>query len=515
MSQTDPAHTTSNWMRDVSAYARDPLTQDTTVDVAVVGAGIAGLSVAYFLTRRGLKVAVLDNGPVGGGETQRTTAHLSNAIDDRYLQIEKLHGEVGSRLAAESHSAAIDAIERIVEDHSIACAFRRLDGYLFCAPGDSEELLVHEMEAAHRAGLAGVELVRSVPGLPFPIGPSLRFPRQATFHPLHYLHGLADAVEGRGGQIFTYTHVEHIEAGERPSVRTARGLTVTARAVVVATNTPINDRVAVHTKQAAYRTYAIGALVPRGYVPDALFWDTMDPYHYVRLSEPPARSAGAAEQSLLIVGGEDHRTGHTSDHVERYARLETWVRDRFPAIGEIVCRWSGQVMESVDGLGLIGPSPLGADNVYIATGDSGMGMTHGTIAGMLLADLVTGQPNEWSALYDPRRKPLRAAPEFARENLSTLAQYSDWLTRSDVKSLEEIEPGRGAIIRDGLSKVAVYRDDHGNVHRCSATCTHLGCVVQWNESEKTWDCPCHGSRFDRFGKVISGPAKEDLGAADS
>ena len=276
---------------------------------------------------------------------------------------------------------------------------------------------------------------------------------------------------------------------------------------MVATNTPINDRVAVHTKQAPYMTYVIGARVPAGSVLRALYWDTEDPYHYVRVHMGEGKSA---DEDLLIIGGEDHKSGQASDALDRQNRLEEWGRERFPMIGSVDFRWGGQVMESVDGLAFIGRNPLDSDNVYIATGDSGMGMTHGTIASILLTDLIMGRSNSWEKLYDPGRVNLKSTPQYLKENVEIVAKYKDYLTGGDVKSVEEIARGQGALMREGLHKVAVYRDEAGSVHKCSAVCTHVGCIVHWNAGERTWDCPCHGSRFDPYGKVVNGPANTDL-----
>ena len=493
----------SVWAATVQRPAYPPLTEDVHADVCVVGAGIAGLTTAYLLAREGRSVVVLDDGPLAGGMTEVTTAHLANALDDRYIEIERLHGEEGARLAAESHSAAISRIESIVREEGIDCDFERLDGYLFLAPGDKEELLDRELAAARRAGLQEVEKLARAPLDSFDTGPCLRFPHQGQFHPLKYLSGMARAIERAGGRIFTHTHAGKIAGGE-PARIEAGGHTVTAGAVVVATNTPVNDLVVLHTKQAPYMTYVIGARVPRGTVTTALYWDTEDPYHYVRLQ----RLDG--EHDLLIVGGEDHKTGQADDTKERHVRLEAWARVRFPRMGPVDFTWAGQVMETIDGLAFIGRNPMDKDNVYIVTGDSGMGMTHGTIAGILLTDLILGRDNRWATLYDPARKTLRAAGEYAKEALNMAAQYSDWVTGGDVGSTDEIAPDSGAVVRRGLAKVAVYRDANGVLHERLAVCTHLGCIVSWNTSEKTWDCPCHGSRFDRFGKVLNGPANRDL-----
>jgi glycine/D-amino acid oxidase-like deaminating enzyme/nitrite reductase/ring-hydroxylating ferredoxin subunit len=381
-------------------------------------------------------------------------------------------------------------------------------------------LLDRELAAAHRAGLSGVERLPRAPILNFDTGPCLRFPRQAQFHPLKYLTAVAEAIERAGGRIFTGTHAETIAGGKPARIKTSSGRIVTADAVVVATNSPVNDLLAILTKQAAYMTYAIGAVIPHGAVATALYWDTLDPYHYVRI-QPLSPEAGMTEpsasegQDILIVGGEDHKTGQAPAHPDPYARLEAWARERFPMIREVRFRWSGQVMETIDGLAFIGRNPLDEPNVFIVTGDSGMGMTHGTIAGILLTDLILGRENPWTTLYDPSRKNLRALDRFVKENLNVARQYGDWLTSGDVDSPAQIKSGAGAVIRRGLTKIAVYRDEQGTCHERSAVCTHLGGIVHWNDAEKTWDCPCHGSRFDRLGGVLNGPANRDLGGVDS
>jgi len=488
------------------------LETDIDGDVCVVGAGIAGMTIAYLLTRAGKSVAVLDDGPIGGGQTERTTAHLSSAIDSRYVEIERLHGLRGARLAAESHTAAIERIEAIVEQEGIDCGFERLDGYLLLSAGKSEQLLSRELEAAHRAGLTAVERIERAPLGGFETGPCLRFPRQAQFHPLEYLAGLERALVRDGARIYL-AHAAEMVGGTKARVRTSDGRVVSASAVVVATNSPVNDLLVVHTKQAAYMTYVIAARVPRGTVAKALYWDTFDPYHYVRLASGSARSSGNAEgasEELLLVGGEDHKTGQRDDAPRRYARLEAWARQRFPMMGEVRFRWSGQVLEPVDGLAFIGRNPLDADNVFIATGDSGMGITHGTIAGILITDLILGRENAWTTLYDPSRKTLGATKDFLIEASNMAWQYTDWLTSGDLSSPGAIAPGSGAVVRRGFTKVAIYRDAQGVLHERSAVCTHLGGIVAWNSSEHTWDCPCHGSRFDPYGGVLTGPALNDL-----
>lgn len=498
--------TTSIWIATTHPLSEKPLNQNTSAHVCIIGAGIAGLTTAYLLAQAGKKVIVLDDGPIGGGMTARTTAHLTNALDDRFTELERLFGEDGSRLAAESHTAAIDRVETIVRAEKIDCEFERVDGYLFLPPHATLAQLDEELAAAHRARLTDVQRIERAPVKSFDSGPCLHFPRQAQFHPLKYLTGLAAAIERADGEIFTATRADKIKGGEGAQVTTASGYTIHADAIVVATNSPVNDVVAIHTKQAPYTTYVIGARIPKGSMPSVLLWDgpfqADEAYHYIRIARED-------DQDVLIVGGEDHKTGQQNDGAQRWGKLEQWTRNRFP-IEAIEFRWSGQVMEPVDSLAFIGRNPTDADNVFIATGDSGMGMTHGTIAGVLLTDLIVGRPNPWAELYDPSRKTAIAVADFVRENVNVAEQYADLLTPGEVGSVEEIAKGDGAVLRQGLSKVAAYRDDDGVVHAVSAVCRHLGCIVAWNSAEKTWDCPCHGSRYDRFGVVINGPANSDL-----
>ena len=355
-----------------------------------------------------------------------------------------------------------------------------------------------------------MELLERAPVDFWNTGPALRFPRQAQFHPLKYVNGLARAVLRDGGQIYTGTHADKIEDGEPCRVTTSSGHVITADHIVVATHTPVNDWVILHTKQSAYRTFAIGAVVPRGSVPRALFWDTLDPYHYIRVQEVDERIDPDRTDDILIVGGEDHKTGQEDDADERFMALERWTRDRFPMVKSIGFRWSGQIMEPVDYMAFIGRNPGTDQHIYIATGDSGNGITHGTVAGILLSDMILGRENPWKKLYDPSRKTLRAAGEFLRENLNVAVQYADWAKQSEVGSYDEIEPGSGAVVRRGAGKIAVYKDEQGVIHERSAVCTHLYCIVAWNSAERTWDCPCHGSRFDPYGNVVNGPAISPL-----
>lgn len=502
--RNDSGKTISIWMTTAEVPDQLVLTENTHADVCVIGAGIAGMSTAYMLTRQGKSVVVLDDGPIGGGQTARTTAHLSNVLSYPYHELEQIHGKEGAKLIAQSHATAINTIEAIATQENINCDFERLDGYLFPPDLKSIDEIQQELEAVHRAGLTDVEMVKKAPLTDFDTGACLRFPQQGQFDPLKYLSGLAEAIQRRGGRIYTGTHVEKIKGGLPARVETSGGKVVTSDAVVVATNSPISNLATMHFKQAPYMTFVIGAKVPHDSVFKALYWDTLDPYHYVRTQSIDE------QYDVLIVGGEDHKTGQADDASSRYAKLDTWTRERFPMAQEVLFRWSGQVMNSDDGIAYIGKNPFDEENVYIVTGDTGIGMTHGTIAGILLTDLILGRKNTWAELYDPSRARIGGVGDFISENLNVAAQYLEWVTPGNVDSVEKVTPGTGAVVRRGLTKVAAYRDENGTLHEHSAICTHLNCIVAWNSSENTWDCPCHGSRFNTQGQVINGPAINGL-----
>lgn len=495
----------SLWMDlhlEVGARALD---RDEQADVVVVGAGMAGLSVAYELATRGRSVIVLDRGPIAAGMTARTTAHLASELDDYYFELIALRGEDAARRFHASQAAAIDRIEAIQSSERIDCDFQRVDGYLFAPPGGDRTILDREFAAASTVG-AAVQWAERLPSSPVDTGPCLRFAGQARMHPLKYLAGLVTAIESRGGKLHGGTPATTVEEdAQGVIVRTPRH-TVRATSAVFATNSPVNDWLAIHSKQAPYRTYAIAGPVPRGSVVDALSWDTLDPYHYVRVQP------GSGED-VLIVGGEDHRTGEADDMARRFDALTAWTRTYFPAFRDATHRWSGQVLEPIDYVGFIGRNP-GNERVYIVTGDSGQGITSGAVAGLLIADLIVSGASPWSELYDPGRTPIAAAAEYLKENLAAVRNFTEYLTGGEVASVDALKPGQGAVVRRGLHKVAAYRDDSNTLHQRSAVCSHAGCIVHWNPLERCWDCPCHGSQFSIDGGVLNGPATSPLGPAE-
>jgi glycine/D-amino acid oxidase-like deaminating enzyme/nitrite reductase/ring-hydroxylating ferredoxin subunit len=494
----------SVWMP--TAFPQFPALQEKIeTEVCVIGGGIAGLTTAYLLSREGKTVVLIDAAEIGKGETGRTTAHFSPLMTG--ILIEDAFGADKARLVAESFQQATELVETIVKEEGINCEFERLNGYLFSLRPDGYANLDKEFEAARKAG---VEIYKKeqVPGLGFNTGPCLEFRNQAQFHPLKYLNGLVEAFRRNGGNIYAGTRALDISRRENSLKVITESGAIAARSVVVATNTPFNDRVVMHTKQAAYRTYVLGLRVPKGSVPRILLWDNGDPYYYVRLTTPDEKS----EHEILVVGGADHKVGQDEHPEHRYDEIENWVRQHYPMAGPVDFKWSGQIMEPADGVGYMGRNPMDDENVYIITGDSGNGMTHCTAGAILVTDLIMGRDNSWRDLYDPSRTAIHGVSEFLKELGNTVAQYGDWVKGGDVDSPQQVPPGEGATLRQGEKRIAIYRDDDGIIHALSAACTHLGCVVSWNAAEKTWDCPCHGSRFGVNGRILHGPASKPLEA---
>jgi glycine/D-amino acid oxidase-like deaminating enzyme/nitrite reductase/ring-hydroxylating ferredoxin subunit len=492
----------SPWM-ELPAIDVPSLSGPLTTDVLVIGAGIAGLSTAYELASRGRQVTVVDRGRPARGMSARTSAHLACEIDDFNVELVKVRDLDAARTFYSSQSAAIDRVEEICGREGIDCDFARVDGYFVPAWPDDVEHLRKEHAASLQAGFPDAEWLERGPA-PWDASPAIRFPRQARFHPLKYLYGLLAVLRTRGVEVYGHTPVDTLEEqGDRVVADCGNGRRITASAVVVATNSPFHLGVPIHTKQAPYRTYVLAASVPKGSAPDVLVWDTLEPgYHYVRIQP------GAAED-LLIVGGEDHKTGEQADMEDRFVRLETWTRALFPIMGAVTHRWSGQVMEPADYVPFIGRSPQ-HERVWLVTGDSGQGLTTGVVASMLLCEQVNGGDHPWARLYDPSRKMLHGLREYLSENLDAARHWAAHLGDGEIDSVDRLAPGEGAIAKIDGDAVAAYRTPEGELRLFSAACTHVGCVVRWNGFERCWDCPCHGSQFSVEGEPLQGPAHRPL-----
>jgi glycine/D-amino acid oxidase-like deaminating enzyme/nitrite reductase/ring-hydroxylating ferredoxin subunit len=498
----------SLWKAEFKSPSFAPLREDARCDLVVVGSGIAGLSSAYEAARCGAEVLVIDRGEITGGMTARTTAHLVSEIDDRYSELIDAVGEEDARLYHESQVAAVNRIERICADEGIDADFARLPGYLIPAEQAHMEELEREYEACRKLGV-DVEWTEAAPYDLLERTRALKFAGQGRFHPLKYCAGLARAITARGGRLHGSTaYVEHDDDDGGIVLRTEAGPVIRAGAALFATNSPVNDRVAIHTKQIPMRTYAMAGRVPSGSVEDALIWDTLWPYHYVRL-QPDGNG-----KDWLIAGGEDHRTGTANDMEERFERIEAWTRDRFPSFGKVEHRWSGQVMEPDDCMPFSGRD--GSDRIYVHSGDSGTGMTNSVAGALNFIALFRNEKARFADLFDPARKPTSryALGEYVKGQGAVVANLAEYVESAELDSVDDIKPGEGAILRRGLAKHAVYRAEDGSIVERSASCTHVGCIVHWNNFEKCWDCPCHGSQFQPDGTVLNAPAIRPLGKVE-
>jgi glycine/D-amino acid oxidase-like deaminating enzyme/nitrite reductase/ring-hydroxylating ferredoxin subunit len=500
------ADTAPYWSDSASFPTYAKIDQGRRVDVVVVGGGITGLTAAYLLTASGKTVALLERGRCAQVDTGHTSAHLTMVTDAQLSELVNGFGRTHAQAVWDAGLAAISQIETLVREHEIECAFEWVDGYLHAprgaADGASQRKLFEE-EAALASELGfDAEFREDVPVVG---GAGIRFEGQARIHPRQYLSGLARAIAARGGHL--YEHSEAEEFCAEPLGVKVNGCRLTCDDIVIATHNPLVGLSSVasaslfQTKLALYTSYVVAGRVPKGVVADALYWDTADPYHYLRLE-------AHRDHDLVIFGGEDHKTGQVSDTNECYSRLEQTLTALVPEV-DITHRWSGQVIETPDGLPYIGRT---ADHQYTATGFAGNGLTFGTLGAMMVSDAILGRKNPWTELFDPGRAAIRRGLwEYIKEN----ADYPYYLIRDrfagvEARSLRALKRGQGKVIERNGAKVAAFRDDNGATTLRSATCTHLGCIVGWNQAERTWDCPCHGSRFKPNGAVISGPAEAPL-----
>ena len=496
--------TTPYWSRTATLPRFAPLDENLTVDVAILGGGITGITAAYLLKTTGVSVALLERAECASVDTGHTSAHLTMVTDVPLTELVKRYGRDTATAIWDAGRLAIDRIETHIEAERIACNFRRVPGFLHAAlagKGMPHEQLRAQAELATELGFAA-SFVRDV--RPFGL-PAARFEDQALFHPRKYLAGLLHTLPGDGSYVFENSAVEDV-VDEPLSVK-ANGHTVSCAYVVLATHTPLVGKsnllsaTLLQSKLALYTSYVLAGRLPTGQIPYGLYWDTMDPYHYLRV-EP---SQGA---DVVIFGGADHKTGQISNTENCYQAVEKTLRRIAPAV-ELTDRWSGQVLETIDGLPFIGET---ADRQFTVTGVAGNGMTFGTLGAMMVRDAVLGRSNPWRALLDPRRSNVRSSAwDYVRENKDYLYyMVRDHLARRHAGSVGHLQPGQGRVVDLDGKRVAAHRDRQGVLTLRSAICTHLGCEVHWNQAEATWDCPCHGSRFKPEGSVLSGPAESPL-----
>jgi glycine/D-amino acid oxidase-like deaminating enzyme/nitrite reductase/ring-hydroxylating ferredoxin subunit len=496
--------TTPLWLEAGHDRRFPPLSKDMTVDVIVVGGGITGVTAAYLFKKAGFRVALLERGQFGGVDTICTTAHLTCVTDLRLHRLVKVFGREKARAVWEAGYAAIDQIVSNISAEDIDCDFEWVPGYLFAASNSKEsdvKLLRRDAALAQELGIDAAFL-SAVPEFKVP---GVRFSHQAKFHPLKYLYRLLDSIPGNGSGVFQQT--EALEFHDKPLTVVARNRKVRGSYLVLATHNPLTGKAGLlsatflQTKLYLYTSYVLGAKLPTGVLPNALFWDTDDPYHYLRVESRRGFD-------YAIFGGQDHKTGQENDAKAVYQQLERELR-RLLSNAMPDRRWAGQVIETNDGLPFIGET---AKNQFVATGFAGNGMTFGTLAAMMAVDAFSRHKNPWADLFAPQRTKLVGGTwSYLKENKDyPYYLLRDWLGSAEGKSVKALKRNEGKILRLKGRKVAAYRDENGQVTLCSPVCTHLKCIVTWNNAEKTWDCPCHGSRFKPTGEVLSGPAEKPL-----
>ncbi|MCS0602185.1 FAD-dependent oxidoreductase [Streptomyces sp. LP11] len=494
--------TDSYWLRTAPGPSHPALTEDTDADVAVVGAGIAGLSTAHELARTGLRVVVLEAGRVAAGVTGYTTAKLTAQHTLVYDRLRRTRGPEGARLYARSQSEAIEHAAGLVAGLGIDCEWETRDAYTFVRDPERADELRAEAKAAREAGLPASFTTET--GLPFPVAGAVRVTGQAQFHPVKYLRALTADLLAHGGRVYEETRVVGLSEGEPCRLTTESGATVTARDVVIATHYPVFDRALLFARLSPRRELVVAGPLGDGPDPEGMYITPEENTRSVRTAP-----YGADGQRLLVVTGE-HFTPGTGEVRAGFDRLTAWAEQHFPGV-RLDQAWATQDNESSDTVPMVGPFHPGARHTYVATGFNGWGLSGGIMSGLLLTALITGRDCAWHALYDPRRlkSVVREAPSLLKNQAEVARHFvGDRLKRP--AGVDELAPGEGAVVKADGERLAVHRDDAGALHAVSARCTHLGCLVAFNDAEKAWECPCHGSRFDVDGSVLQGPAVKPL-----
>jgi glycine/D-amino acid oxidase-like deaminating enzyme/nitrite reductase/ring-hydroxylating ferredoxin subunit len=491
----------SYWLASTQHTNYGPMPGDTTVDVAVIGGGIAGLTTALLLKEEGKRVAVIEADRIVEGITAYTTAKITALHNLIYAHLARDFDAETAQLYAQANQAALELVADRVKQYNIACDFLRQPAYTYTTEQGEVQKIEAEVEAARKAGLP-VEFVRES-ALPYPIAGAIRLDNQAQFHPRKYLLGLAQLIDCDGSCVWEGTRALKVEDGEPCRITTNCGV-LTADQVIIATHFPFQDSAAYFARMEPHRSYVL-AVTLHGPAPEGMYITT-DSAHSIRRQPMPNG------RDLLLVGGEGHKTGKATDTAERYARIEAWARSSFP-VDEVIYSWSTQDYATFDRIPFIGLAGPTSKNVYVATGFKGWGMTTGTLAGLTLCGAITGREVPWAKVFNPNRVELTGVASMVKANMEVAKDFVvDHLARA---KHEDVAPGEGCLVKTDDGEEAVYRAPDGTVHAVSSTCTHMGCKVHWNPAELSWDCPCHGSRFDRLGGVLNGPANQNLGGVDT
>lgn len=490
----------SLWVETTPQANYPKLNADIQVDVAVIGAGITGLSVAANLKREGATVAVIEAGNIASGATGYTTAKVTSQHGLIYFDLIDQAGEELARQYADANETAITKIASQIEELGIDCDFRRGDAHVYTTDTNQLDTIEKEVEAAISLGLPAA--FTGDTELPYSVAGTVRFENQAMFHARKYCLGLAKSIPGDGSDIFEHTRATDVECNGSCVVHAENG-TITAGHVVMATQIPFLDRGGYFARTSPARSYAIAAKV------DASVLSNM----YISIDSPTRSLRPHLEngESFLLIGGEGHKVGQDPDTHERYQALESWAHDQF-GVQSVQYRWSAQDYMAVDHVPYIGRITPNNERILIATGFNKWGMTTGVAAGVMLTETIMGRTSPWSEVFDSTRMDIRrSAKDFVLENANVAKRLiGDRLRTLSVPDISELSPDEGGIVEADGEKVAAYQDEAGQLHTISPTCTHLGCQVTWNTAERSWDCPCHGSRFDIDGKVLQGPAIKPL-----
>lgn len=489
----------SYWIDSTPTANFPPLNNNLSVDVAIVGGGIAGITAATLLKRAGKTVAVIESQQISTGVSGHTTAKVTSLHQLIYADLIKNHGEEKAHIYAQSNQAALEFVAKTVTEEQIDCDFSRQSAYTFAETEDNIKDIEKEVEAALKLGLPAT-FVRET-SLPFPIAGAIKFDNQAQFHSRKYLLHLIKQIPGDGSYVFENTRVQKVEENNLCQVMTDKGI-IQAQDVIVATNIPITDEGLFFAKTYPKRSYIIGARIADHKAPLGMYIGSGEKYYSIRTTPDK-------DGLLLLVGGGGHKVGTVENTEEKYLDLENYARSRFD-IESIDYRWSTQDFISFDKIPYVGKLTPLSKHTFVATGFSLWGMTQGTLSGMILADKILGIENPAADLYDATRATPFLSAEGIKQNLEVGAHWVGDRLKGLSKSLQDVALGEGKLVTVDGDKVAAYRDETGEIHAVSAVCTHLGCVVAWNSAEKSWDCPCHGSRFSCNGEVLHGPTVKDL-----